>query len=105
MSRPCEKMQKRIVDLALGILSGIESQVVRDHIEGCDRCRQFHHSLRRQQDALQALGRQLDDRIQVGQERTISILQSTPANSLPGRPSIVRRVLWSRKLCDGRQGL
>ncbi len=96
MSSPCEKMQDRIVDMLLGLLGQTESQALQDHIDGCDRCRQYYYSMQDQQDRLASLGESLDKHINAQQENVVSALHRLADPKIVGRQSAWKRLYYSQ---------
>ncbi|MBN1124028.1 MAG: zf-HC2 domain-containing protein [Sedimentisphaerales bacterium] len=96
MSRPCEKMQNRIVDLMLGVLGQIDRDAVHHHIRGCERCRQFYFSLQRQQDLLGGAGKQLEQDISSRCAETVGIILALPDEALPKPIPVWKTLFFNR---------
>jgi len=77
---PCHRMQDRMIDRMLGILGQIESQAVRHHIEGCERCRRFHEGLGRWQERLAAAATQIDPVLQTQCAQLVEETRAMPVN-------------------------
>lgn len=75
---PCHRMHDRIIDRTLGIPGQIESQAVRHHVEGCERCRRFYEHLRRLQERLYAAATQIDAALQAMCVRLIEEIRAMP---------------------------
>jgi anti-sigma factor RsiW len=74
MSQPCPDMQDRILDYVLTRLDPQQSEIVREHLTGCDACRQYVQSLRGQVRSLIALGSEIDAGMAARQGRVIEAL-------------------------------
>lgn len=80
MNRSCPEMQDRIVDYMLGALEEPEARAVREHLAGCEGCRQYLSGLKQQGDALVELGGQVVADMDARQDRVIQALEGvTPA--------------------------
>lgn len=77
---PCHRMQDRMIERMLGILGQIESQAVRHHIEGCERCRRFHEGLGRWQERLAAAATRLEPMLQAQCAQLIEETRAMPVN-------------------------
>jgi hypothetical protein len=67
-------MQDRILDYVLTRLDPQQSEIVREHLTGCDACRQYVQSLRGQVRSLIALGSEIDAGMAARQDRVIEAL-------------------------------
>ena len=76
MNQPCPQMQDRIADYVLGVLDPQQSEILREHLAGCDACRQYAQSLGSQARSLVALGSQIDADMEARQARVIEVLQT-----------------------------
>jgi anti-sigma factor RsiW len=75
-------MQERITDYVLGALDPQQAEILREHLAGCDACRQYVQSLKSQARSLVALGRQIDAGMEARQDRVIEALQNlSPAEA------------------------
>lgn len=80
MNRSCPDMQDKIIDYMLGALDGPEAQTVREHLAGCEGCRQYLNDLKRQGDALVELGGRVTADMNGRQDQAIQALEGvTPA--------------------------
>jgi outer membrane lipoprotein-sorting protein len=86
MIRPCDKMQEKIADYVLGILSKKESDTLAEHISKCPDCRQYAQALQNENRLLLQLGDKLDADMAIRQERVIEALN---------RDSSTARIQWS----------
>lgn len=75
MIRPCEKMQKKIVDYVLEILSKQESDSLREHVSSCPDCRQYVQALQNENRLLLQLGEKLDADMTIRQDKVIEALK------------------------------
>jgi anti-sigma factor RsiW len=69
-------MQDRIADYVLGALAPEHAEVLREHLAGCDACRQYVQSLKGQARSLVALGSQIEADMEARQNRVIEALQA-----------------------------
>ena len=76
MNKPCPQMQDRIADHVLGALDAQQTQALREHLAGCDACRQYGQSLEAQANSLVALGREIETGMGARQGRVIEALQN-----------------------------
>ncbi len=76
MSKPCPQMQDRIADYILGALDAQQTQALREHLAGCDACRQYAQGLEEQASSLIALGREIEAGMKARQDRVIEVLQN-----------------------------
>jgi len=76
MNQPCPQMQDRIADYVLGVLDPPQSEILREHLAGCEACRQYAQSLKCQAGSLVALGSQIEADMEARQTRVIEALQT-----------------------------
>ncbi len=74
MMMPCEKMQEKIADYVLGILSKEESDTLTEHISSCPDCNQYVQALKNENRLLLQLGRKLDADMSIRQDKVIEAL-------------------------------
>ncbi len=87
MNKLCPAMQDKIADYVLGALDAQQTQALREHLAGCDACREYARSLEDQANSLVALGQEIEAGMDARQNRVIEALQ----NALPAAAG-VRRV-------------
>lgn len=90
MSKPCDDMREKIVDLTLGILSEEHACEVQAHVETCESCRRYMQALGNQGESLIAIGREIQTDMSAREERVIEALQ-TGASARPRVLPFVRR--------------
>lgn len=76
MNKPCPQMQDRIADYVLGALDAQQTQALREHLAGCDACREYARNLEDQANSLVALGREVETGMSARQEHVIEVLQN-----------------------------
>ena len=75
MIRPCEKMQKKIADFILGILSEEESNSLTEHVSSCADCRQYVQALQNENRLLLQLSEKFDTDMPIRQDKVIEALK------------------------------
>jgi anti-sigma factor RsiW len=86
MNKPCPQRQDRIADYVLGTLDPQQAEILREHLAGCDACRQYVQSLQGQAKSLVALGSQIEAGMEARQDRVIAALQAvSPVETGPAR--------------------
>jgi anti-sigma factor RsiW len=60
MNRPCPDRQDRIADYVLGALNAGDAEALERHVADCERCGGYLHELRSHDEALAALGAELE---------------------------------------------
>ncbi len=75
MNKPCPQRQDRIADYVLGTLDLQQAEILREHLAGCEACRQYVQSLQGQAESLVALGSQIEAGMEARQARVIEALQ------------------------------
>jgi outer membrane lipoprotein-sorting protein len=93
MIRPCEKMQEKIADFVLGILSKKESDTLAEHISKCPDCQQYAQALQNENRLLLQLGDKLDADMAIRQERVIEALNRDSSTARIQRSSIRRIIM------------
>jgi len=78
MNRPCPQRQDEIADYVLGALDARQADALREHLAGCEACRQYARSLQEQASSLAALGRQIEAGMSARQDRVIGALEEVP---------------------------
>jgi len=82
MTRPCPQMQDRIADYVLGTLNAQQAEILREHLAGCDACRQYVQSLKGETRALVALGQEIEAGREARQDQVIEALETvSPAET------------------------
>jgi len=74
MIRPCDKMQEKIADYVLGILSKEESDALAEHINSCATCSQYVQELQNENRLLLQLGEKLDAEMTIRRDKVIEAL-------------------------------
>jgi outer membrane lipoprotein-sorting protein len=96
MNSACEKMQDRLADYILGILSREEIIAVDEHVDGCPTCNQYMQALQNEDRILAQLGKDLEATMMARQDRAIEVLdRSTPTAHGKALP-IWRTIMNSR---------
>jgi hypothetical protein len=75
MISPCEKMQEKIADYVLGILTKEESNTLAEHINNCSGCSQYAQTLKKENRLLLQLGEKLDADMTIRQEKVIEAIK------------------------------
>lgn len=74
MIEPCEKMQEKIADYVLGILSKQECDTLAEHLNSCPDCNRYAQALQNENSLLLQLGRNLDADMIIRQDKVIEAL-------------------------------
>ena len=96
MSSPCDKMQEKIADYVLGILSKKESDTLAEHISSCTACSQYVHALKNENRLILQLGEKLDADMAIHQNRVIEALNRYSPTARTKGLSIWRIIMKSR---------
>jgi hypothetical protein len=75
MSSPCEKIQEKVPDYVLGILSQKEIDTLDEHISNCTECNQYVHELKNQNCLLLQLGDKVQADMTIRQDKVIEALK------------------------------
>ena len=76
MNHACQEMQERIIDYVLGLLDEPEREAVGNHLDECLHCRQYVQALEQHQQALGALGEEVQAGMGARQQRAIEAFQA-----------------------------
>jgi len=76
MIMPCEKMQEKIADYLLGILSKEESDSLAEHISSCTDCSKYAQALQNENSLLLQLGEKLDADMTIRQDKVIEAIKN-----------------------------
>jgi hypothetical protein len=95
MIRPCERMQEKIADYVLGILSKEESDSLTEHVNSCADCSQYVQALQNENRLLLYLGRKLEADMPIRQDKVIKALKHHSPAARTKVPSIGRIIMKS----------
>ena len=76
MSKDCEKMQDKIVDYILGVLSQEDCDVLNEHIAVCSKCRQYMQGLKAEKSLLREFAGKVDTSMEPREERMAKAITS-----------------------------
>jgi len=76
MSKDCEKMQDKIVDYILGVLSQEDCDVLNEHIAVCSKCRQYMQALKAEKSLLREFAEKVDTSMEPREERMAKAITS-----------------------------
>ena len=96
MSSPCDKMQEKIADYVLGILSKEESDTLAKHLSSCPDCSQYVQALKNENSLLLQLGEKLDSNMTIRQDKAIEALNRYSPTARTKGLSIWRIIMKSR---------
>jgi hypothetical protein len=90
MNKPCESMQDRIADRALGLLDPQQEASLLQHIETCPGCREYLRALEHDSHLLTEYGQQLDSQMDRAAKAAAEAVIAMPG------PSVERLTLWRK---------
>jgi hypothetical protein len=96
MISPCEKMQEKITDFVLGILSKQESDALAEHVSSCPDCSQYLRALQNENRLLLQLGDKLDADMTIRQDKVIEALKRQSPTAQTKVLSIGRIIMKSK---------
>jgi len=96
MIMPCEKMQEKIADYLLGILSKEESDSLAEHISSCTDCSKYAQALQNENSLLLQLGEKLDADMTIRQDKVIEAIKNHSPSTRTKVFSIGRIIMKSR---------
>ena len=76
MSKDCEKMQDKIVDYILGVLSQEDCDVLKEHIAVCSKCSQYMQALNAEKSQLREFAGKVDAGMETREEQMAKAITS-----------------------------